>query len=325
MQSMQVFINTLKHMQHHAQYCLDSKKVNPNNMPDVAYYVEDKEDGVYGNVVCIKENNQPWNTVRCFSRDGNLLSNTQWTEREFRNCSEGVYIAEFTIDNGVFEDCSRFYNPNVVNQLDLKHGQRSTLKLYDHVSVAEFLAGKCSDSVNTRKNRLLWNFEQYFMDSQQIELLEHDICFTYKEAFDLAHYLMGLHPNSEGSVIKKSAASWKRGARDENYIKVVRYGFYDLRVVGFEEGKGKHSGAVGKLKLEWHLFGKVECAKVIVPADGMISYELRRQWWVQYQNGNCPIIGAIAKIRSKGLTNKGNLRQAKYIEMRWDKTLSEFE
>ena len=311
------FEQSIKFMEHQAQYYLDSDKVTSPLTGE--WHVTQKEDGVYGNIVCIREPDKALNTVKVFSRDGNVLSNTQWAERQFAFVPPGVYIAEFTIHNGVFEDASRFYNPNVVNQLDLEPGQFSNCYLFDHVTIEEFIKGKTE---RTYTNRYLFLYSIFFEDtglrnSLNVNIVTKYTVDNYEQALMMADHL--IDKGAEGAVLLWESQTWARGKRLDSGIKVVSYKYFDLRVLGIKQGKGKHAAVVGALYVKWCPFADSNNAAIKIPVDGKIDYDTRRAWYVAHRTtGN--LENKIAKVKCKGLTKYGMMRQPKLIEVRWDKT-----
>lgn len=302
---------------HHANYCLDVEDVNYSKLAHGEWYIEDKKDGVYANIFVLTSADGYHKEVRAFSRDGKSLSNLQWVERCFAYAPCGVYMGEALIINGVFEDASRFFNPNVVNQLDLQPGQSSFISLFDYVSIESFMSGKCEIPYHRRKSQLKWIHKEY-LDYRLTEVIEDYNCESFNEALQLATMHVDTRADLEGVVLRHADSIWKRGVRNEDTIKLVRYRFYDLRVVSIKVGKGKHACVVGALVVAWKAFGKKENPYIKIPVDGKISYDQRREWYVKH-SANAYLEGKIAKVRAKGLTNKGMLRQPKLIEIRWDK------
>lgn len=321
----------VKFLQSHAQYILDVDKISQNDLPmeDCMYLVQPKLDGVFGNVFVL--NREFGNEVVVLSRDGNLLSNTQFCEDAFCFANPGVYVAEFEIKNGTFEDASRFYNPNVVNQLDLKPGQHCKCSIHDFISLDSFIAGKSIIPYIERYKLLsaMWDNKEFSVQAMNktLFLIPSDIFYSWNDALFFAEGLIeksekiAKNPLDviEGACIKKAKAIWQRGTRTTDYIKVVRYKFFDLYVSSFKEGKGKHANTVGALVVRWRAFGIKENPPISLPVDGKIAYKSRRDWYVKHSRSGW-LTGKIAKVRTKGFTNSGMLRQAKFIEFRWDKS-----
>lgn len=311
------FEQSIMFMEHQAQYYLDSEKVN--GALKGKWHVTQKEDGVYGNIVCIREPDKALNTVKVFSRDGKQLSNTQWTERQFAFVPPGVYIAEFTIFNGVFEDASRFYNPNVVNQLDLEPGQFSNCHLFDHVTIEEFIKGKTTRDATSRYAFLYSIFfeDTGLRNSINVNIVTKYTADSYQEALFMADHL--ITKGAEGAVLLHESQTWARGKRLDSGIKVVAYKYFDLRILGVKAGKGKHAKVAGALYVLWRAFADKENPPAKLAVDGKIDYDTRREWYVaQIMAGK--LEGKIAKVKCKGLTKYGMMRQPKLIEVRWDKT-----
>ena len=115
--------------------------------------------------------------------------------------------------------------------------------------------------------------------------------------------------NQEGWVIRSHNAAFKPGKRHWDYQKVVKEPMIDLLVVGFEEGKGKNAGAVGRILVEYH-------GEIIGVGPGKLSYAERGTLW----RDKVAHLGMIAQIKYKPDQGYKALRQPTFQTWRPDKT-----
>jgi ATP-dependent DNA ligase len=123
----------------------------------------------------------------------------------------------------------------------------------------------------------------------------------------------------EGAVFKDPEAGWIAGRKNEVSTKKVRGVDFDLLVVGYEEGKGKHKNMVGKLVVRWCDFGDPNDYPTSLPVDGCFTQEMRKRWWAYPQD----IIGKIVHVHALQLGSKGALRLPKVKAVRIDKTVAD--
>ena len=117
----------------------------------------------------------------------------------------------------------------------------------------------------------------------------------------------------EGWIIRSHDAVFKPGARHWDYQKVVKEPTIDLKIIAFEEGQGKNSGAVGRLIAEYK-------GQRIGIGPGKLSYTERRDMWRGY--GNSPV-ARIATIKYKPDEGYTALRQPTFQYWREDKELAD--
>lgn len=116
-------------------------------------------------------------------------------------------------------------------------------------------------------------------------------------------------PEQEGWVIRAHSATWAPGTRRWDYQKIVKEPMIDLLIVALEEGKGKNSGAVGRLVASYH-------GKRIGVGPGKLSYAERRDLW---ENGQ-DYLNKVAQIRYKPDDSYDSLREPTFQCWRHDKS-----
>jgi DNA ligase-1 len=119
----------------------------------------------------------------------------------------------------------------------------------------------------------------------------------------------------DGLILRDPHAGYQRGlARNGEIVKVKPSLTLDLRVVGIEEGLGKHAGRLGSVTVEYR---GVQTRVGTGFTDGdRIAY-----WPVAELLGDhLDIIGKIVEIEAMGLTDAGALREPRFKGVRFDKT-----
>ena len=117
-------------------------------------------------------------------------------------------------------------------------------------------------------------------------------------------------PQAEGLVARSYSDEWAPGKRTWGYQKLIRDPMIELRIVGFEEGKGKNAGAVGRLIASYK-------GQEIGIGPGKLSYTERAALWDSWLNGGSR--GRIAQIKFKKDESYDALRQPTFQRWRDDK------
>ncbi len=125
-------------------------------------------------------------------------------------------------------------------------------------------------------------------------------------------------PKAEGIIIRNWDDEWQPGKRSWGYQKGVRDPSIDLRIVGFEEGKGKNAGAIGRV------IAMYKGVRIGI-GPGKMSYEDRADLWREFRNfpaswwTRCGR-SQIATIKYKKDDSYDALRQPTFQHWRHDKT-----
>lgn len=115
--------------------------------------------------------------------------------------------------------------------------------------------------------------------------------------------------DQEGWIVRSWNALFKPGARHWDYQKVVKEPMIDLRIIGFTEGKGKNSGAVGSLIAEYK-------GRTTEVGAGKLSYAERKELWDTHGSDR---LCRIAQIKYKPDEGYEKLRQPTFQCWRDDK------
>jgi DNA ligase-1 len=118
----------------------------------------------------------------------------------------------------------------------------------------------------------------------------------------------------DGLILRDPNAGYYRGlAKNGEIVKVKPSLTLDLRVVGIEEGLGKHAGRLGSITVEYRGV-QTRVGTGFTDAD-RIAY-----WpWRLLLGDHLDIIGKIVEIEAMGLTDAGALREPRFKGVRFDK------
>lgn len=107
-------------------------------------------------------------------------------------------------------------------------------------------------------------------------------------------------PDTEGWVVKDgNLLNWRKVKGEETY---------DLKVVGFTEGRRKYEGQIGALVLESSNSRRVKCSGMT--DDERVHMTLKQAWW----------IGRIVEVKCQGRGSAGGLAHPRFVRVREDKT-----
>ena len=101
----------------------------------------------------------------------------------------------------------------------------------------------------------------------------------------------------------------------QSYLKIVRTVAYDLRCIGWEEGKGKYTGKVANLIFKWHGTQKVKA----MLGKGWSHEDATRMYNEIKNGGELNVIGRIFTVYGLQDSSKGKIRLPKVGELRHDK------
>ena len=274
-----------------------------------------KKDGVFALVVMDS------GRVAIFGRTGRELQSVQHLYPAPATCNGRVaFIAELCCDTCSLEELSGIVNPNRKKPLDVtqqEHIDRAYLAVHDMVYLSELIAG---ESERTYHWRYLDMVNAMHGINHGMTALVCTYC-TDEEQCEL-FALRAIAQGEEGAVFKDPEAGWVAGRKNEVATKKVKGVDFDLEVVGIEEGKGKHSGMVGKLVVKWCLYGKWPASEPKyenLPVDGCFTQDMRKAWFADPSE----IIGKIVHVHALCIGSKGALRLPKVKSVRIDKTVAD--
>lgn len=300
------------HRNHPVQLVKHMEEV-PESKRQLPLYAQVKRDGIFSATV-VRHDGE----VGIFGRTGKKLSNVEHLEARYACLPAGVYFGELqsmAVDI-YLEALSGVVNPERVNELDFI-GQQIKDELYvdffDMVTLSDFIGGVAVATFLKRHAGLVKRFHLYLQGACKYEsVLPLTKCETWKEVEDFAQEQ--IDANREGGVFKRDA-DWEAGHKGWRQMKIVRTVSYDLRCIGWEEGKGKYTGKVANLIFKWHGTQKVKA----MLGKGWSHEDATRMYNEIKNGGELNVIGRIFTVYGLQDSSKGKIRLPKVGELRHDK------
>lgn len=241
-----------------------------------------------------------------------IVSRTGEKVHSAEHIKEAVAAAPF-MPNGTY--LGEYWHPHLAQPVisgkfrDTKqqHGEMFFV-IFDYLTTEEFDAGHSPLSYTERVARLpdlffkveelrSWVFpaeSQGYLIDHEMTPMEAALQFSNGGAYD-------------GIILRKPDGTWTAGSGTTGeIIKVKPRMTLDLRVVGFEPGRGKHEGKIGTLLVDYK--GKTQGAGTgLKDVEREIS-EFEELWY-----------GSIVEIECMGVTEDGYLREPVLKGKRFDK------
>lgn len=184
------------------------------------------------------------------------------------------------------------------------------IKAWDTVSCAEYRSGK---SLRPFRLRYFSLIQRLLPDKGHIGLAALYNEGTYGNAQALCDHLVA-QGGYDGLILADPDGHWTKGnGTGGEKIKVKQKLSFDLRVVGLEEGEGKHAGRTGRLLVSF--FGKV------LGVGTGLSDAQRAEWWACRDK----IMGQIVEVEAMARSNDGLLREPRLKGVRYDKLKADDE
>lgn len=300
------------HRNHPVQLVKHMEEV-PESKRQLPLYAQVKRDGIFSATVVRHEGE-----VGIFGRTGKKLRNVEHLEARFSCLPAGVYLGELqsmAVDI-YLEALSGVVNPERVNELDFV-GQQIKDELYvdffDMVTLSDFISGVAVAPFTKRHAGLVKRFHLYLQGGCKYEsVLPITKCNTWEEVEAFAKEQ--IDAGREGAVFKRDV-DWKAGHKGWRQMKEVRQVHYDLRCIGWEEGKGKYTGKVANLIFKWHGNQKVKA----MLGKGWSHEDATRMYNEIKNGGELNVIGRIFTVYGLQDSSKGKIRLPKVGELRHDK------
>lgn len=248
--------------------------------------------------------------AEAFSRQGEKVRSIDHVLEHMAKMPDGVYFAEAYSFRHTHSEINGMFRKQSVQE-DLK------VVLFDYVGLKAFDKG--SSVVPYRGRRQLLN-HYYVEHCLEDEVANQFILIaarfrpdrldnTLKLIEGIRH--SGVRLELDGFVAKRLDGLWIAGAgKGGEQIKVKDTVSLDLRVVEVVEGQGKFSGAVGALVVE-----DAEGERFTV-SGGKLTLPQR----VNYFRNPEQIVGYIIEVHALGISQHGDLREARFHRFRSDKS-----
>lgn len=278
--------------------------------PEYPCIVEPKLDGVRCITMIDEEGN-----ITYFSRKGKEFFNFNKFDRELKSLKlKGVVLDGEVVspeDFQVLMTCVR-RKKDLPTDLDINY------VIWDIIPLIDFknqVAQK--ESILERRSKLFKKIHSRKRNT--IKSIHHDIAHSEEEVTDLFNY--HLRKGYEGILIKQNSTivlpaigktkqknlNTYEYKRSRNWIKMKPVNDVDLKIVGFEEGEGRHKGRLGAIIVN-HKGKKVNVG------SGFSDSERTRIW-----KNKKKYKGKVVEIAYQEETKDGSLRFPVFKGMRFDK------
>jgi len=259
-------------------------------------YVEPKLDGIRCLAVVDGDD------VKLFTRAGKLITNFDDTVgKELARLPSGAYDGEIMSND--FTDLMR-----QVYRKENKDVSDVYFAIFDYLTPEEWREKGTTNSLKTRKT-LLKSFIDSAHKSENLKYLKQVRYEPYldpTEAQLKSEHDRWVARGYEGIMIKDTDACYSFG-RDWSVMKYKAFFDADVKVIGLQEGTGKHQGKLGSFLVDYK--------GVEVRVGSGLNDELREQIWSDQNN----VIGRTIEVRYQEETPDGSLRFPTFVCFRNDK------
>lgn len=248
-------------------------------------------------------------TAKAYSRQGKPVLSLGHLLPWMAQFPDGVYFGEAYHFNLTHSEINGLYRKQSVQE-DLQ------LVLFDYVYPEEFATGHSPRAFMDRRIELWDHFTDGILESKvrPTPPITMSAMFRPDRLEETEALIAKLHEyyklELDGFVAKRRDGEWVAGSgKGGEQVKVKDILSLDLKVVDVVEGEGKFAGAVGSLIVE-DADGKrftVSGGRLTLP--GRVRY-LQFPW---------EIVGKIVEVHALGLSQHGDLREARFQRFRSDK------
>jgi|LGVF01.2.fsa_nt_gb DNA ligase-1 len=242
---------------------------------------------------------------------------------------KGLSHLEEELDQYVFEKDGEVVVPGMI--FDEGSGK---VRSDDETPDAVFFIFDVPNIQGDKLTRLAYMREN-IKETDHVKIVEHRTC-TGKDEL-VKFYEEALSAGEEGLVVYKIEHDY-RDARSMDWCRMCPKKSADCRVIGFEEGKGKLEGSLGKIVVEfpgedgavhevkvgtgfvekeWDDLTPAARRRVMVKHRTKESYEAVRRGFIWENRKH--FFGMIAEIDYKERTKAGSMRQPRFKGWRFDK------
>lgn len=266
---------------------------------DEEIFVTEKFDGI--RCVCVIENNNP----RFFTRQGKEINGLLDIQKDINDLNrDNIVLDGELLFEGEYEDSGEQYRKTtkIVNS-KLEDKKNIVFHIFDTLSLNEFKNGK-SEKVYKERRRQLVSIKE----TESIKVAP--ILYQGTDHSQVAIVSQKMIDNKrEGVMVNRNDIYECK--RTRSLLKVKEFNDADLRVIGFEEGRGENIGRLGAFIVDYK-----GCE---VHVGSGYSKEQRIEYW----NNKEDMIGKIIKVKYFEETQNQNggisLRFPVFLELRNDK------
>lgn len=290
-----------------------AESFNPKYVEGEEFIITTKLDG--SRMICIKDGLD----IVFYSRQGKVIDGLEQIELEMQYYPDGVYDGEL-LAQGDFKDSKEQFKET------MKRSRVKGLKtgldyvLYDYIEdIQDFKNGYCATNCKQRKNTLSFLRIERIVDKScpQLNCIKHlEPLYIGSDMSEINYWSKLMEQKGQEGIMVNLAKSPYETKRVNHLLKVKTMKDVDLRVIGYQEGTGKHSGRLGALMVDY----KGHEVKV----GSGFSDELREKiWYDLHNNEEESIMGKIVQVQYfEETTNKDggvSLRFPVFLCIRDDK------
>lgn len=243
------------------------------------------------------------------SRTGEDVKSMDHVKMAYANYPEivpGVYLGEAWCPDATFPEISGWFRKQQTNE----NTARLQHAVFDYLTLEEWEAGHSDLGYVERVVRMPESFGRIPQGkaplwlAQSFGVLKDTFPGTSPQA--LCNKLVDAG-GYDGAIFREPYGKWDRGnGTNGEIIKVKAKYTFDLRVVGYEEGKGKHAGRIGTLVVSYK--GQRQGAGTGLKDDERSIEDFEVNW-----------LNKIVEIECLGVTEDGMLREPRLKGLRPDK------
>jgi ATP-dependent DNA ligase len=287
------------------------KKADPDRVAAFpSIYVEYKLDGIR----VLAHVDLPNKKVSFTSRGGNEFPSIQHLAEPVMAFAEHLYGSDacLVLDGEVI---SGSFNDTVSQVRKLrKSATDAVYHIFDHLTKAEWDAGRSEDYLDVRRHHLDEAFYRY----RQHATVKHkdNITVTHcgqnvtQDAID-EMYEHSIKVGLEGLIVKNAKSHYICNKRSNHWLKMKAEDTLDLPIIAVIKGGGKYAHCMGAVVV---LHNNVE-----VNVGTGFDDKDREAIWNLYESNPEDIIGRLIEVRYQYETPAGSLRHPSFFRFRDDK------
>ena len=268
------------------------------------FYVTLKLDGF--RLLAFKENG----IVKFFSRQGQPIFGLEDIEEDLKHLPDNmVYDGELLLRNDKGLSSKELYS--ATSKVARTDGAKKLLEFYvfDVLPISEFYLGKSTNSYEKRRKYLDGIFA--VVDLEWIKPLP--VLYEGEDIKQVHRLLEEVDKKGLEGVMVNLADTPYTLTRSKGLLKAKLFKEGDFRIVGFEEGKNKNKGKLGRINIGY------KDENIVGVGTGLSDAERVEIW-----NNQDKYIGKIVKVKyfeesKNSKTGLYSLRFPSFEEIRWDK------